>query len=589
VKRFIAVVLGSALAANALAAPGANEDFENLAEQFVSDLPTFSPVASTWIGDHSADSELDEVDAHARAALKAAYKVYLGALADIDRDALSRPNQVDFELLTGEVRSRLWSLETLQEWAWNPLYYVDRAGSSIYNLVARDFAPLEDRLANAAVRLEQFPRFLEQARASIEPERVPKIHAETAIAQNLGVVSIIENMIIPEMDALPPATRARLEEAIETAKDALGDHQTWLEEELLPRAAGDFRIGAELFDKKLAFTLDSPMSRKEVQAVAEAEYESLRNQMYEVSKEVYVSRHPYTAFPDNPDEAYKQTIIRAALEVAYQVLPPRDGIVDLAKQQLQQAVDFIIEHNIVTVPDDPIEIIVMPEFQRGVSLAYLDSPGPLDKGLNAYYAVAPLPADWSEEQVESFLREYNELSVQVLTVHEGLPGHHLQLAMSNRYPSTLRGVLGSGPMIEGWAEYSERVMIEVGYLDNDPLAKLIFMKWYLRGVTNAIIDAAIHVDGMTREEAMKLMIEGGFQEEREAAGKWVRAQLNSTQLSTYLVGYREHVEMRAAVEQAWGDEFTLRRYHDQALSYGSPPVKYIRALILGEDIPKGGE
>ncbi len=579
-------MLVSALAANVLAAPGADEEFEILAEQFVSDLPTFSPVSATWIGDHSADSELDQVDANARAALVTAYEKYIEALAGIDRDALSRANQVDFELLSADIESRLWSLETLQEWAWNPLYYVDRAGSSIYNLVARDFAPVEERLANAANRLEQFPRFLEQTRASIQPERVPKIHAETAVSQNLGVVSIIENMIMPEMDALTAATGTRLVAAIETAKDALADHQTWLEEELLPRAAGDFRIGADLFDKKLTFTLDSPMSRKEVQARAEAEYQSLRNQMYEVSQDVYLTKHPYTAFPDSPDEAYKQTIIRAALEEAYQVLPPRDGIVDLAKLQLQQATDFVIENNIVTMPDDPVEIIVMPEFQRGFSVAYLDSPGPLDKGTNTYYAVAPLPADWNEEQIESFLREYNELSIQVLTVHEGVPGHYLQLALSNRYPSTLRGVLGSGPMIEGWAEYAERVMIDAGYLDNDPLAKLIFMKWYLRGVTNSIIDAAIHVDGMTRDEAMKLMIEGGFQEEREAAGKWVRAQLSSTQLSTYFVGYQEHVEMRTAVEEAWGDEFTLRRYHDQALSYGSPPVKYIRALMLGEDIPR---
>jgi uncharacterized protein (DUF885 family) len=589
VKRFLAVMLVSTFAANALATPGADEVFENLAAQFVSDLPTFSPVGSTWIGDHSADGELDQVDADARAALEAAYKVYLDALTGIDRDALSRANQVDFELLTGEVRSRLWKLETLQEWAWNPLYYVDLAGSSIYNLVARDFAPLEDRLANAALRLEQFPRFLEQARASIELQRVPKIHAETAIAQNLGVVSIIETMIIPEMGGLTAATRARLEAAIEIAKDALADHQTWLEEELIPRAAGDFRIGAELFDRKLAFALDSPMGRKEIVARAEAEYESVRNQMYEVAKGIYAADQPYTTFPDSPDEAYKQVIIRAALEKAYAHLPARDGIVAVAEQQLQQATDFVIEKNIVTMPDDPVEIIIMPEFQRGVSLAYLDSPGPLDKGQSTFYAVAPLPADWTDEQVRSFLREYNLYSIQDLTIHEGVPGHYLQLALSNRYPSTLRGVLQSGSMIEGWAVYAERVMIDEGYQDNDPLQRLIMLKWYLRAVTNAIIDAAIHVDGMTRDEAMKLMIEGGFQEEREAAGKWVRAQLTSTQLSTYFVGYQEHVENRKAVEEAWGDEFTLRRFHDQALSYGSPPVKYIRALMLGEDIPRGGE
>ncbi len=190
VKRIFAALIVTIFAAQAVAATGDDEVFENLAAQFVSDLPRLSPLGATWIGDHSADAELDQVDAAARATLLATYREYLEALADIDREQLSRANQVDFELLSAEVKSRLWSLETLQEWAWNPVYFVNRAGSSIYNLVARDFAPIEDRLANAASRLEQFPRFLEQARASIEPQRVPKIHAETAVAQNLGVVSI---------------------------------------------------------------------------------------------------------------------------------------------------------------------------------------------------------------------------------------------------------------------------------------------------------------------------------------------------------------------------------------------------------------
>ena len=430
------------------------------------------------------------------------------------------------------------------------------------------------------------PRFLEQSRASIEPERVPKIHAETAVKQNPGLTSIINSMIVPEMSALSAADQEALNAAIEIAKNAVADHQTWLEEELLPRAAGDFRIGAGLFDTKLAFALNSPLSRKEITARAEQEYENVRNEMYLVSKTVYLKKHPHTAFPDNPDEAYKQAIIRAALEDAYQELPPRDGIVAVARQQLQQAIDFVIEKNIVTMPDEPVEIIIMPEFQRGVSVAYLDAPGPLDSDQPAFYAVAPLPADWTEEQIQSFLREYNIYSIQDLTIHEGVPGHYLQLALSNRYPSTLRAVLGSGPFIEGWGVYAEQMMISEGYLDHDPLMKLINLKWYLRGITNAIIDSAIHVDGMTRDAAMNLMIEGGFQEEREAAGKWVRAQLSSSQLSTYFVGYQEHIEMRAAVEDAWGDEFTLRRYHDQALSYGSPPVKYVRALMLNEPIPQ---
>ncbi len=578
-------VLAVILTSSPLQAQSENAAFEKLAQRYLDELPMFSPVNATQVGDHSADDKLDEVDAAARERNLASYEKYRIALGAIDREQLSRANQVDAELLENDLDANIWSIQTLQEWAWNPLVYINVAGSSVYSLVARDFAPLEDRLGNAAARLEQIPRFLQQARKALQPERVPKIHAETAIQQNPGLVSIIENMIMPDIDSLTPQTRRRLLAAIETAKDAIGEHQTWLEEELLPKAAGEFRIGAELYDQKLAFALDSPLGRREIKARAEREYETVRNQMYEVAKEVYLRTHPYTAFPDSPDEAYKQVIIRAALEQAYRELPPRDGIVEVAKQQLQQATDFVVENNIVTMPEDPLEIIIMPEFQRGVAVAYLDPPGPLDQGQPAFYAVAPLPENWTDEQVESFLREYNIYSIQDLTIHEGVPGHYLQLALSNRYPSTLRAVLWSGPFVEGWAVYAERVMIDAGYLDNDPLMRLINLKWYLRAVTNAIIDSAIHVDGMTRDEAMRLMVEGGFQEEREAAGKWTRAQLTSAQLSTYFVGYQEHAEMRQAVEAAWEGEFTLRRYHDQALSYGSPPVKYVRALILDQPIP----
>ena len=566
-----------------------DEAFQNLADEYISDLVNLSPVYATAIGNHGADDELDQVDAAGRAETLALLRQYKAALDALDRNELSRANQVDAELLLHSLESDIWSIEVLREWAWNPLYYVNISGGAIYSLLSRDFAPLDTRLMSAASRLEEIPRFLEQARSSIEPARVPRIHAETAIAQNQGLNSIVDLMIVPQLEVLSSAQQERLNAAIETARNAVADHQTWLEEVLLPLADGDFRIGAELYDTKLAFALNSPLSRKEITARAEQEFERVRNEMYEVSKAVYLARHPMTRFPDNPQEAYKQAIIRAALEEAYKKLPPRDGIVAVAREQLQEATDFVIEHNIVTMPEEPVEIIIMPEFQRGVSVAYLDPPGPLDRDQPAFYAVAPLPTDWTDEQVESFLREYNIYSIQDLTIHEGVPGHYLQLALSNRYPSALRGVLWSGPFVEGWAVYAEQVMIEAGYQDNDPLMKLINLKWYLRAVTNAIIDSAIHVDGMTREAAMKLMIEGGFQEEREAAGKWVRAQLTSAQLSTYFVGYQEHIEMRAAVEARWGEAFTLRRYHDQALSFGSPPVRFVRALMLDEEIPRRGK
>ncbi len=565
VKRVFQTFMIFLLSSVTFAAGTTDEAFQILADEYIGDLAKFSPASATAIGDHSTDNELDNVDAAARTERRELINHYITALEALDLDDLTRANQVDAGMLLNQLHSDLWSIDEFQEWAWNPL---------------------ESRLGNVTARLLQMPRFLEQSRVALQPERVPKIFAETAIRQNPGLTSIIDTMVVPEMGALPVDEQAKLNAAIETAKNAIADHQTWLEEELLPRAAGDFRIGAALYDKKLAFALDSPLSRKEITTRAEQEYAAVRNEMYEVAKTVYLKIHPYTAFPDNPDEAYKQTIIRAALEQAYSVLPPRDGIVDIAKQQLQQAIDFVVEKNLVTMPDEPVEVIVMPEFQRGVSIAYLDPPGALDRDQSAFYAVAPLPADWTEEQIQSFLREYNLYSIQDLTLHEGVPGHYLQLSLSNRYPSALRSVLWSGPFVEGWAVYAEQMMISAGYLDHDPLMKLINLKWYLRSITNAIIDSAIHVDGMTRDAAMNLMVEGGFQEEREAALKWVRAQLSSAQLSTYFVGYQEHIALRAAVQEAWGDEFTLRRYHDQALSYGSPPTKYVRALMLNEAIPR---
>jgi uncharacterized protein (DUF885 family) len=577
-----------AAAPGTLAQGDADRGFERIADDYIAALPRLSPITATNLGDHSRDGELDDVSASGRRARRELLMKFRKRVDALQRDELSRANQVDMALLQNKLDAELFAIDRLQEWAWNPTHYVDLAGSGLYGLLARDFAPLESRLQNVAARLDAMPAFLRQSRSQLQVHRVPKIHAETALAQNAGVISIIDGMIVPHLDSVTDDSRARLEAAIDSARHALEQHQDWLANKLLPRATGEFRIGAFLFDEKLRYALDSPLARKDIRARAEFEYEAVRKRMYQVAKQVYAGKHPLTAFPDIPDEAFKQAIIRAALEEAYRRLPEPDRIVETARTYLQQATEFVIEKNLVTVPDDTVEVIVMPEFQRGVSVAYLDPAGPLDGAGKSFYAVAPLPADWTREQVNSFLREYNLLSLQALTIHEGTPGHYLQLALSRRYPSALRSVLWSGTFVEGWGVYAERMMVDEGYLDNDPLMQLIILKWYLRTITNAIIDQGIHVDGMTREAAMNLMIEGGFQEESEAAGKWVRAQLTSTQLSTYFIGYQEHRDMRAAVERAWGDEFTLRRYHDQALSYGSPPVKYVRALMLGEAIPGAG-
>jgi uncharacterized protein (DUF885 family) len=450
--------------------------------------------------------------------------------------------------------------------------------------MAREFAPLPERLRAATARMEKLPALFAQARENLDPARVPKIHAETVAKQNNGLLSLVDGLIVPHAAELDSTDRTRLDAAISGLREAVGRQQAWLDGTLVPNAKGDFRIGAELYDAKLAFALNSPLDRAEIRRRAEAELVRVRAEMYAISREVLDGKLDGRALPAGPDADLQQATIEAALERAYAERPARDEVMSTAEQALARASAFVREKDLVTMPDTPVRIIPMPEFQRGVALAYCDPPGPLDKDMPTFYAVSPIPDEWTDTQVTSFLREYNTRSIHELTIHEAMPGHYLQLAHANTYPSTLRAVLYSGPFVEGWAVYAEKMMANAGYLGGDPLYKLINLKWDLRVIGNALIDQAIQVDGMTREQAMDLMTRQTFQEEREAAGKWVRAQLTSAQLPTYFVGYQEHMDLRREAERREGASFDLKRYNDAVLSFGSPPVRYVRELLFDEPI-----
>ncbi|HVW69696.1 MAG TPA: DUF885 domain-containing protein [Steroidobacteraceae bacterium] len=567
------------------APPGPSEadlTFQALAKRYLDEMNALTPVNATSLGDHRFDGKLDDVSPSGYDRRVALARELLGQLQAIDPTQLARANQVDARLLENELSYSIWQIETLSEWRWNPLIYTDMAGNSIYQLLSRDFAPLPDRLRDIEARLTELPRFLEQVRESLVPAKVPKIHAETAIKQNPGLLTVIDQLVIPQLHVLPEADQAKLRAAITQAHTAVSQHQLWLEKKLLSEAKGNFRLGADLYDAKLRFVLDSPLTREEIHDRARAELVRTRAEMYNIARTV-LQGEPGPPRPPNPTQEEQQAAIAAALEIAYAQHPSRDQVFDTARRALAETTQFVREHDLVTVYDDPLEIIPMPEFERGVSLAYCDSPGPLDRGQKTYYVISPIPEDWTDTQVRSFLREYNTRSIDDLTIHEAMPGHYLQLMHANRYDSPLRAVLASGSFIEGWAVYAERMMVEQGFMDNDPLMHLIQLKWYLRTIANAILDQAVHVDGISRDEAMRLMTVETFQEEREASAKWVRAQLTSAQLPTYFVGVQEHLALREELKKKWGKSFTLKRYHDTVLSFGSPPVRYVRELAL--DLP----
>lgn len=558
--------------------------FADLSKRALDTWMQLSPVSATQIGDHRYDSELDDLSAAGQQKTVDAHKALLGELDKIDVAKLGRENQVDAAILRNQLQSEIWNAEVLQSGKWDPQLYNGVAGSAIYGLMAREFAPLPERLKSATARMEKLPAIFAQARENLDPARVPKIHAETVAKQNKGILSIVDTFITPHIGELPQADQQRLQAAIEGLKKAVDEQQTWLDKTLVPNAKGDFRIGAEKYDQKLKFALNSSLSRQQIGERARAELTRVRQDMYGIAQTVLKDKPGAPEMPAQPTDEQQQKAIEAALELAYADKPARDKVVDDAKAALAQSTAFVREHDLMTLPDAPVDIILMPEFQRGVAVAYCDSPGPLDKNLKTFYAVSPIPDDWNEKQVDSFLREYNSRMIHLLSIHEGTPGHYLEGWHSAKFPSTLRAVLRSGLFAEGWAVYTERMMQEQGYLNNDPLFHLVQLKFYLRTISNAILDQGVHVDNWDREKAMHLMTHDAFQQESEAAGKWVRAQLTSAQLPTYFVGAQEHFDTRKAVQEKLGDKFNLKAYHDQMLSYGAPPVRFARQLMLDQPI-----
>jgi uncharacterized protein (DUF885 family) len=272
-----------------------------------------------------------------------------------------------------------------------------------------------------------------------------------------------------------------------------------------------------------------------------------------------------------PADGDKADTIRDALALVARDAPTNDTVVSVCEQAMTEATDAVRRLGIVTVPDDPMRIEVMPEFRRGIAVAYCDSPGALEEGGVAYVAVSPTPADWSADRVASFYRESNSAMLRDLIVHEAMPGHMLQIAHARRFTGStrVRKVFSSMSFIEGWAVHAERIMAEAGF--GGLPTRLQRLKMELRSAINAMLDAGVHAHGLTEAEALDLMMRRGFQEEGEAIGKWRRAQLTSCQLSTYFVGYTELTDVFSQL----GPGQSL----DAMLAHGNPPPRHLATLL----------
>ncbi len=555
------------------AATTQDDAFQKIAHDYIEQYLQANPEDATELGDHRFDGQLTDYSSDAQAKDLATQKEFRGKLNAIDGSQLTGANNVDFRILKENIDYKIFQAEELKELEWNPLIYMQSLANSLYLLVARDFAPADKRIPNLRQRMEKIPGVIAQAKANLQ--HPPRVHTETAIEQTQGAISLVREGLAPLLDQTT-GMKNELAPLQEKTAAALADYKKWLQNNLLPRSDGDFRLGAEKFQKKLRFALASDLSMEEIMKRARTDLQQTQAAIYETALPLYKKYFPNA---DAATIADKHKVTAAVLDKLAEQHPDDATVVGYAQRVLTEATGFVKQHNLVAVPSAPLDVIAMPEFKRGVAIAYCDSPGPLDKNGKTFFAVAPTPKDWSKERKESFFREYNNYMIRDLTVHEAMPGHYLQLAHANEFhaPTLVRAIFRSGTFIEGWAVYCEQMMAEQGY--GGPEVKIQQLKMRLRAIANAILDQSIHAGNMSEQQALDLMMKEAFQQEGEAVAKWKRARLTSAQLSTYFVGATEHLDLRAADQKKLGKDFDLKKYNDQVISYGSPPVKYVRELM----------
>ena len=558
--------------------------FAEVAESLLMRALERSPEWSIFAGRYDDAAQLTIPDAARRADDLAFARASLAELAAFDPDTLPASQRIDHMLLANQFESSIWYQEEFRGWAWNPASY--NVAGTVALLLNTPYAEEDERLRTVMERIAGVPDYYAAARANID-DPTPE-HVELAITQSRGALGLFGDGLRERIagSGLDAAGQALFNERIDAARGAIEGWIDWLEGEQARLAASgegrSFRIGEALYEKKFAYDIQSHYTAAELYQRAMEEKEALHGRMDGITRGLWPKYFPDTAMPDDRLERIGMLIDHlSARHVA------RGDFVDEIKRQIPLLGDFVREHDLLDQDESrPLVVRETPEYMRGGGAgASISAPGPFNPTANTYYNVSPLDA-YSDEQAESFLREYNHWVLQVLNIHEAIPGHYTQLLHANKSPSLVKSLLGNGAMIEGWGVYAERMMLEEGWGDQEPEMWLMYGKWNLRVVTNAILDYAVHVQGMTEEQAMDLLRREAFQEQTEAANKWRRVKLSQVQLTSYFTGYAEIYDLREQRKAELGDAFRLKDFHNRFLSYGNAPVSAIGEL-LAEEYPEG--
>ncbi len=548
--------------------------FDSFKESFVEDLWKVYPEWASRVGYHNYDSVLTIPDQYNRENQLAFLTEKLKGLSEFDAASLSDHNKIDHHLIRNYLEGAQWRLHTERSWEWMPSIY--NVSGVFANMLINDYDALDTRLRHLELRLRSVPAYYEAAKRNIKNPTAE--HAALAISQNRGGLSVFEEDLKSalERSGLSETEKSEIHKSSEHAIAAIKDFADWLEnfKNENPRS---FRLGDDLYAMKFGFQIQSDYTVDEVYEKAMSRKEMLHEKMGALASQLWPKYMGSTPRPADRLAMIKQIIDKISMTHV-----PADSFQIAIEKQIPELAAFVAEKELIHIdPAKPLVVRREPAYMAGVSVASISAPGPYDKKGNTYYNVGSLEG-WSPERAESFLREYNHYILQILNIHEAIPGHYAQLVYSNQSPSIIKSIFGNGTMVEGWAVYTEIMMLENGYGNDDPELWLMYYKWNLRTVCNAILDISVHKKGMTEEGALNLLINEAFQQEAEARGKWTRVQVTSVQLCSYFTGFTEIYDLRETLKSKLGADFDLRSFHEKFLSYGSAPVKYLRSLMLSE-------
>ncbi|HEX4895874.1 MAG TPA: DUF885 domain-containing protein [Solimonas sp.] len=507
----------------------------------------------------------------------------IAALAALPVAQMSEGPRTDQAVLLNSLRSERWALAEAREWVWDPSSYNVADGFAL--LLNTPYAPEVERLRTVSARLARVPAYYAAAKANIE--RPTRPYTQLAIQQNEGALGVFGEDLERQVagSTLRAEERALFLRRLAAARAAIGDYVHWLKAltERLDREQGwrDFRLGPALYEQGFAYQVQTGGTARQLYERALQEKDRLHARMATITDQLWPKY-----FGSQPPPADRVERIGALIAKLSEKHVKREDFVAATQAMIPQLEAWVRDHDLLSQdPTRPLVVRVTPPYKRGYAMASIDAPGPYDPTANTYYNVTPLD-DYTPEQAESFLREYNHWLFQILNIHEAVPGHYLQLIHANKSPSRIKTLFGNSAMIEGWAVYSERMMLESGWGGHEPEMELMHAKWLLRVTCNTILDYSVHALQMTEAEGLQLLMREAFQSETEARGKWRRVSVSSVQLTYYFAGFSAIYDYRERLKAELGERFDLKRFHEKFLSYGNASVAMIESLMKAEDVAR---